>query len=192
MKIVLALIAFVSAFAEPYSYTITEHPYRFSTYYEMQGKNGFEGRGIKNFAPIRTSYLLQDANGLEQAQGVVQTFSLGALFAWGKDIDIYDPAGRRIGFIDGEVLTTASAKYSFYDESNRWVATAYLDYSCSGFVLTSSQNERTIGHLKRKFVDNATDFWEVTIYDPGAIDLRLVRIFSIFAVDYQSYFREDR
>lgn len=36
-----------SLFAEPYTYTITEHPYHFSTYFEMQGKNGFEGRAVK-------------------------------------------------------------------------------------------------------------------------------------------------
>ena len=32
--------------ADPYAYTIVEHPYRFSTYFEMQGKKGFEGKSI--------------------------------------------------------------------------------------------------------------------------------------------------
>ncbi len=188
------LFSFVAliGFAEPITYTIVEHPYRFSTYFEMQGKNGFEGRAIKNTLAVRTAYDLYDAAGAYQAQGVIQALSLGSLFAWGKDIDIYDPMGKQIGFIDGQALTTASAKYTFYNNKNIAVATAYLDYSCSGFVVMAHPGERTIAHLRRIFVDNVVDHWDVTLYEPQAIDMRMLKVFSAFAIDFQEYFKEDK
>lgn len=195
MKQVLGILLSLFSFwgdAEPFSYTIVEHPYRFSTYFEMQGKNGFEGRAIKNTLAVRTAYDLYDAAGIYQAQGVVQALSLGSLFAWGKDIDVYDPQGKQIGFIDGEALTTASAKYTFYNEKNVSVATAYLDYSCSGFVVMAKPGERTIAHLRRIFVDHVVDHWDVTLYEPQAIDMRLLKVFSAFAIDFQEYFKEDK
>lgn len=157
----------------------------------MQGKSGFIGRGIKKSLTVRTTYDLYDANGEHEAQGIVQAVSLGALFATCKDIDIYDPTGERLGFIDGEVLTTASAKYTFYNQENEPVATAYLDYSCSGFILMEYKTERTIGHLRRNFVENVTDNWDIKLYEPNVIDMRVLKIFSIFAIDFQEYFKED-
>jgi len=186
----LAAVFCTQAFADPYSYTVTEHPYRFSTYFEMQGKNGFEGRAIKSALTARTTYDLYDAAGVYEAQGIVQALSLGSLFAWGKDIDVYDAKGIQIGFIDGQALTTASAKYSFYDGSNKLLAIAYLDYQCSGFVVMAG--ERTIAHLRRNFVEHVTDHWDIKLYDPSAIDLRLLKVFSAFAIDYQEYFKEDK
>lgn len=182
----------LSGFAEPYSYSILEHPYRFSTYFEMRSQNGFEGRAIKSNLVLRTSYDLYDSVGNLEARGIFQTLSLGSLFAWGKDIDVYDTLDHRIGLIDGEVLTTANAKYTFYDGNNQRVAIAYLDRACSGFVILSAQGERTIAHLKRNFVADTLDHWDIVLYEPQALDLRLLKIFSTFAIDYQEYFKEDR
>lgn len=187
----LFFFCYAAVFADPYTYTIVEHPYRFSTYFEMQGKNGFEGRAIKNTLAVRTAYDIYDAAGTYQARGVIQALSLGSLFAWGKDIDVYDVSGKQIGFIDGQALTTASAKYTFYNEKNVAVATAYLDYSCSGFVVMASPGERTIAHLRRNFVDNVTDHWSITLYEREVIDMRVFKVFSAFAIDHQEYFKED-
>lgn len=181
----------LAVFGSPLSYSVVEHPYRFSTYFEMQGKNGFEGRAIKNSFALRTVYDLYDSAGNYQAQGIIQSLSLGSVFAWGKDIDIYDDLGKPIGFIDGEVLTTASAKYTIYNEKKEWVATAYLDYSCNGFVVMAAKGERTIANLRRNFVSNVTDHWDVVLFEPEAIDLRILKVFSSFAIDYQEYFKED-
>lgn len=192
MKFLFALLMSSALLAEPYKYQIVEHPYTFSTYFEMQGQNGFEGRSIKNKATVRTTYDLYDSDGAYKAQAIVQLISLGSLNAWGKDMDIYDDKARKIGFIDGVLLTTASAKYCFYDEKDEWVATAYLDSACSGFIITSAKNERTIANMRRNFVDNTVDYWDITIYEPGVVDMRLLKLFSTFAIDYQEYFKEDK
>jgi len=185
------MLCSLALFAEPYSYTIVEHPYRFSTYFEMQGKDGFVGRAVKSSLAVRTTYDLYDKNGDFEAQGIVQAVSLGSIFASCKDIDVYDDKGNKIGFIDGEVLTTASAKYTFYDARDVAIATAYLDYSCSGFTVMSKKGERTIANLRRNFVENVNDHWDITLFEPNTIDLRMLKVFSTFAIDFQEYFKED-
>jgi hypothetical protein len=191
-KILLCLSLIFQMFADPYTYSIIEHPYRFSTDYEMQGKNGFEGRAIKKKLAVQTSYELYDAAGNYEGYGTVQILSLGAIFAWAKDIDVYDAQGQKIGFIDGQALTTASAKYTFYDGNDVELATAYLDYGCNGFVVSLAQGQRTIANLRRNFVEHVSDFWDVTLFEPGALDTRLLKVFSAFALDNQAYFKEDK
>lgn len=191
IQLVFSLMC-VGIFADPFTYTITEHPYRFSTYFDMHNAKGYVGRVVKSHLSARTSYDLYDALGNFEGKATVQACSLGALFVWAKDIDVYDEKNEKIGFIDGEALTTASAKYSFYNQKNERVATAYLDYSCSGFILTAEKGGRTLGLFKRNFVLDVTDFWDIAIYEPEAIDLRLIKAFSAFAIDYQEYFKEDR
>lgn len=94
--------------------------------------------------------------------------------------------------IEGKAFTTAQAKFNFYDQNDRLVGVAYLDYDKSVFTLmNSSQNERNLGILKRHFIPGATDDWEVVLYDVESLDLRLFKIFSAFAVDHQDYFKKD-
>ncbi|NGX60770.1 MAG: hypothetical protein K940chlam9_00238 [Chlamydiae bacterium] len=50
-------------------------------------------------------------------------------------------------------------------------------------IVDPSKNERLIAHCKRNLVD-----WEITIYDTGTVDMRILKIFSAFLVDYQDYF----
>ena len=190
LKSLLLLISY-QAWSQPYSYTITESPYLFSTYFEMQGKDLYEGRVVKNHINLRTVYNLFDHNGLNEAQGICQILSLGALYPWAKDIDVYDAKGEKIGFIDGQLLTTTTAKYNFYDECDQYVASAYLDASSSGFIIMG-ENERTIARLKRNFILDDIDSWEVDHYDQDILDPRILKIFSAFSIDFQEYFKEDK
>lgn len=194
MRFLLLLLFALPAFARPtpvpYSYTITESPYYFSTYFEMRGKNRYEGRVIKEHLNFRTTYDLYDPDGRYEGQGVCQILSLGAIYPWAKDIDIYDERGARIGFIDGQFLTLTTAKYNLYHEYDGLVATAYLDRSSSGFTVMDAQ-ERTIAFLKRNFVQGDIDSWQVVQYDPGGLDQRILKIFSAFAIDFQEYFKEN-
>ena len=178
------------AWASPLSYTITKNVYLFSTYLELDGNDSYEGRVIKNHLSIRTIYDLYGRNGEYEAQGVCQILSLGALFPWAKDIDVYDANGNRIGFIDGQLLTTTAAKYSFYNQSNEIVANAYLDWNCSAFTIMTP-NEKIVARLKRSFVLEDIDSWKVVAYDSELLDLRIIKVFSSFVIDSQGYFKED-
>jgi len=187
-----SIICFLSAQAWscPLSYSITKNVYLFSTYFEMEGNDWYEGRVIKNHINIRTVYDLYDRCGGHEGQGICQILSLGTLFSWAKDIDIYDAEGARIGFIDGQLLTTTAAKYGFYNQSNELVANAYLDWNCSAFTIMTP-SERTIARLKRTFILNDIDSWEVVAYEPELLDLRILKVFSSFVIDCQGDFKED-
>lgn len=176
---------------EPFSYAISESQYLWSTYFEMQGIDRYIGRVVKNHYNVRTVYDLYDFKNAFEAQGVCQFLSLGALYPWAKDIDVYDERGVKIGFIDGQLLTTAAAKYGFYNNMDELVANAYLDAQSSGFTIMTP-DERTIARYKRNFVQDDLDFWNIDIYDSDEVDLRLLKIFSGFAIDFQEFFKEDK
>lgn len=192
MKTKLLFLAFLPLFCaslvagEKLNYTITAHPYRFSTYYEMDGSNGYEGRAVKNAISIHTCYELYDANGTYVAEGVCRILSLGALFSWAREIDVYDEAHNKIGFIDGQAWTTASAKYAISDATGHLIAYAYLDYNAAGFTITdTTKNERPIAYLKR---NKSQSDWAVTMYANSPLDVRILKVFSAFVVDYQDIF----
>lgn len=192
LSILVSLLAFASVVqAQPFSYTISESQYFWSTYFEMQGKERHYGRIVKNHYHLRTIYDLYDPMNAFEAQGICQLLSLGAVYPWAKDIDVYDNRGEKIGFIDGQFLTTAAAKYGFYDAFGALVANAYLDAQSSGFIIMAP-DERTIARFKRNYIQDDLDFWNIDIYDSSAIDLRLLKIFSGFAIDFQEFFKEDR
>lgn len=180
-------LLFTSLFAgEKLNYTITAHPYRFSTYYEMDGSQGYEGRAIKNAISIHTCYELYDANGTYVAEGVCRILSLGALFSWAREIDVYDETHNFIGLIDGQTWTSASAKYTISDATGRLVAYAYLDYNSAGFTITdTTKAEKPIAYLKRNFSQGD---WQVTMYANSPLDVRILKVFSAFVIDYQDVF----
>ena len=179
--------------AEPLNYTITEKDYRFSTYFEMQSKDRYVGTLIKKKYEVRTSYELYDPIGNYEGKGICRALSLGALFAWAKEIDVYDQDGNTLGMIDGQAFTAANAKYSLYDAAGNLLGIAYLDYGSSSFVIVDPSNgKQVLGQLKRNFVQNTLDYWDVVLYDTAAIDVRILKVFSAFAIDFQEYFKEDK
>lgn len=195
--ITFSVVAFflfsIQAFANfPLSYIVVKNPYRFSVYFEFAGKEQSEGRVIKNCFHIRTTYDLYDAFGDYEAQGICRALSLGAIYTWAKKIDVYDSLGNKIGLIAGDVISTAKAQFSIYDASDSLIGTAYLDYDSSSFTLFDPfEGTKTIGILKRNFVENATDEWKVVLYDSENFDCRLFKIFSAFVVDNEDYFKKD-
>jgi len=189
------MFCFKAAFAgEVLSYTITEKAYRFSTEFEMQSKERYLGTLVKkHFLQLRTSYDLYDPIGNFEAQGVCRILSLGAVYVWAKEIDVYDHEGYKLGMIDGQAWTAANAKFSIYDKKDNLIGIAYLDYGSSSFVIVDPANSKqVIAQLKRNFVQNTVDYWDVVLYDAASFDARILKIFSAFAIDFQEYFKEDK
>lgn len=179
-------------FSENLSYTITEKNYLFSKEFEMQSKDFYFGTLIKTKFSIHSQYNLYNPQGNYEGQGICRILSLGAICAWAKELDIYDVEGNKIGMIDGQALTSAKAKYSFYDSTDSLVGIAYLDYGSLSFRIVHPSNDHLVlALLKRNFVENTVDNWDITIYATEAIDSRILKIFSAFAVDFQSSFKED-
>jgi hypothetical protein len=171
----------ISQFSE--SYTISPLPQGESVYGPT-----YTGVVKKSAFRIRTNYDLSDQNGW-QATGITRILSMGMMYSWATDIDIYDTRNVKIGFIDGSIATVESARYDLYsyDEEGQaiqvGVALANVDFT--NFSISTPGNYLPIGELNRDLKNN---FWTVTITEPGVIDDRIIRIFAGFVVNYQDKF----
>ena len=188
--LLILFIAGVQAWPCSILYTITKNVYFGCTYFEMDGKDQYEGRVAKNHFSLRSIYDLYDPLGKYEAQGICRLLSLGALAASFGEIDVYDASGALIGFIEGRLWTVSAAKFSFYNSFNEPIANAYLDWNCSSFTIISL-NGQTIARLKRIFVRDDIDHWEVAIYKPELLDARVIKVFSSYTIDKHGYFKED-
>jgi len=177
--------------ALPYELKIQRKDYRFSTYFEIDSDDTYRGSVKKSRFRVRTNYDLSNQYGW-QATGICRLLTLGALYTWATEIDIYDTEGSWIGMIDGQVMTTAAARFSLYNEDSELAGIAYLDKNCQGVTITSPDNEAyTIAKFDRIYVLDKVDDWEVSVFDPTRIDDRLIRIFAAFILDHQSEFKAD-
>lgn len=188
---ILLLLCCMHMAAAARSFTVIEHPYRFSTYFEMQGKETYEGRVVKNAISVRTVYDLYNKEAEYIGQGICRLLSLGSIYPWARMVDLYDASGNTIGLIEGRVITTAKASYNLYDASGNNVGVAYLNLDCSSFTIHDAK-ERVIANLKRNFTSKAIDSWDVTIFDINNLDERILKLFAVFAVDHQEYFKADK
>lgn len=176
---------------QAYSFLVTCKDYGMSSEFEIQSGHVPPGRIKKSIFRVRSNYDLADEHGW-QATGITRFFSLGSLFHWARQIDVYNTDWQYIGNISGTVLTTASACYSFYDEEDKCVGHAYVDKQCRGVSIHHPEMEsRIIAQLKRHFEIGVKDEWETFVYEPSQIDFRILRIFSAFICDLQSKFKED-
>lgn len=174
-----------------YSFSISKKTYMFSTVFEIDSPELGASQLVKNKISLNTKYSLESDKGIE-AVGTARILSMGSLFAWAKDIDIYDQKGAYVGMIDGEALTTAEAKFSFYDDQGNQVGIAYLDENKVGFTLVHPEKPaRVIARFSREYVPGTIDSWNVKVYHGEDIDMRLIKIFSAFAIDSQAEFKED-
>ncbi len=139
------------------------------------------------FTP-RYYYDLVDANNQLQVRGITRAFSLGMLFAWGMEIDLYD-ADHYIGMIQGKIFTSSRAKFVFYNGAGDAVANAYLNDETCNFLIVSAQNEgAVIAELKGKAYGDSA-IWEMKpMKYPLNMDERALQIFAGFVSDYQKDF----
>lgn len=172
---------------------IKRNDYTFSTVFEMISKDGLLGTAAKSVFRITTHYDLYDVGGNYEGQGACRFFCLGLFYTWGTEIDIYDAEGFTIGVIDGQAATSESGKFSIYDAEGNRLGIAYLDQNCSSFSIVHPDNSsRHLARLSRNFLENNVDCWDVIIYEPNAIPLKVIKVFAAFACDTQGKFKKDK
>lgn len=179
----------------PYEFVIKKNVSKFSETYVIsppaKGMSSSEptypGTVKKSAFRIRTNYDLSNQNGW-QATGITRLLSMGVLYSWATDIDIYDTRQVKIGMIDGSIATIESARYDIYsyDEQGRatqvGVALASADFT--RFSITSP-DYLPIAEMNR---DKQNNTWTVTVTAPEIIDDRIIRIFAGFVTNYQDKF----
>lgn len=173
-------------------YRVTRSDYTFSTVFDMALGKTYLGCVVKTPFHLTTHYDAYDRLGVYEGQGICRLFCLGVFYIWGTEIDVYNINGEKVGFIDGQLVSSEPAKFSFYTASGQRAAIAYLDQNSAGFSLIDPNNPaRIFARLTRNFIIDAIDNWEVMIYDSERIDPRLVKIFAAFVCDTQNKFKAD-
>lgn len=176
---------------ESLNYRVSRNDYYFSTIFDMSTDKQSMGSVLKSVFHLTTHYDAYDCFGLYEGQGICRFFCLGLFYTWGTEIDVYDADGNRIGLIDGQVMTAEPAKFSFYADGN-CAAIGYLDQNCMGFSLVDPKNPTfVLAQLKRNFILDTVDNWDVMIYHPELLPPRLVKIFAAFVCDTQHKFKPD-
>lgn len=176
---------------ENYQFTIRKKDYLFQTNFELDFSTLPPCDIVKNKISITTCYQLESERGYE-GYARARLASLGSIYAWAKDLDLYDANEQYLGMIDGEMLTTAEAKFSFYDYDGVKLAIAYLDQDKTGFTLVHPDKPgRVIARMQRQYVLNTPDFWEIKVYHGKDLDIRFIKSFAAFAVDSQDLFKKD-
>lgn len=180
------------SFAASESFKVYEQDYMFSKVFEMSSNEGLSGSVCKSFFRVRTNYDLYDRKGEFEAMGICRVLTLGLIYSWATEMDIYGQNGQYIGLVDGQMMTTAEAKFSLYDASLNRIGIVYLDETFVSFTIVDPNNERhVLASLKRNFIADTVDNWDVNIYEKEAVDLRMIKIFAAFAVDTQKAFKAD-
>lgn len=136
----------------------------------------------------RYYYDLFDSQGNFQARGITRFLSLGTLFSWGIQIDLYD-AESFIGMIDGKVFTKARAKFVFYNNIGDSIGVAYLNNENADFIIVSPKDEATIlADLKGKAFGDLSSWEMKSFHQPSLFDERLLKVFAAFVADYHARF----
>ena len=181
-----------SADEETLHYHVTRSDYTFSSVFDIASEKSNFGSIIKSVFHISTHYDSYDRFGLYDGQGICRIVTLGLIYTWGTEIDIYDANGDRIGLIDGQVISAEPAKFSFYDAEGNRIFIAYLDKNCMSFTLVDPNNSAFIlAHLTRNFIPNIIDNWDVSLYRPELLPKLFLKVFAAFACDTQHKFKPD-
>ncbi|MCD6038933.1 MAG: hypothetical protein K0S27_333 [Gammaproteobacteria bacterium] len=177
--------------SNPYTFSITKHIYKLAEMYQIKSfqDETYPGTVKKSAFRVRTNYDLSNAEGW-QATGITRIASLGTIYPWAKEIDIYDTRGVKIAFIDGEFATLESAKFTLYEYDEvghaMLIGFAYASKDFTHFAVVPSMNDpRPLAELNSN-PDGQS--WNVTVHYPEKIDDRLIRIFAGFVLDYQYKF----
>ncbi len=180
-----------AACGEVFAFDVHQRNYLLSTVFELHSKERFLGSIVKESLNVRTQYDLYNEAGTLQGAGVCRLLTLGVVFSWACEIDVYDQNKELVGVIDGQVATSAAAKFSIYDAAGTRVGIAYLDRTNAAFTIVDPVNElRHLASFRRNFVQNIVDHWDVKVYS-DAVDIRLIKVFAGFAIDSQDHFKKD-
>ena len=140
------------------------------------------------FTP-RYYYDVYNSNDNFVMRGITRAFSLGLLFNWGIEMDLYDASEQHVGMICGEFWSSSRAKFAFYDLNGRIIAHAYLNDESCNFMLVSNENEKKpLAEFKGKVYGDAS-MWEMKPKSaPIHVEESALYIFAAFISDFQRSF----
>lgn len=170
-----------------YYLTLSEH--HFYTEFNIQDEKKSWGTVTKSFFHIGAHYDSYDRFGLYEGRGTCQFFSLGTLYTWATEIDLYDDNGDYVGLIHGEVSSAKSGKFRFFNEKGDEFAVGHLDENKTTFSLWDANDSSILlATLILNRGEESIKNWEIMIYRPDQISHHMVKIFAAFVCDHQDKF----
>ncbi len=203
MKFITSLLASMLVLSQGFSaptdepaenWRVIKNSPLFSTSADFDFKNGNSsvGRVVRTglLCP-RYYYDLYSVQDNFEARGITRFFSLGFLFSWGVEIDIYDASSRYLGLIQGQTLTKARAKFMFYGPMGETRGIAYLNSEKANLLIVSPLDESVVLAELTGDAYGDVSSWAVKLnHRLLEVDSRLLKIFSAFVADYHSSFKE--
>lgn len=186
----LSLCSSISAAEEGLiCYEVKRHDYPYSSVFEMTFGQEIVASALKSPFHMTTQYDLYNSQGVFEGKGVCRLLSLGVIYSWGTEIDIYDEDDNYIGMIDGLVATSEPAKFCIYNCEGKCIGIAYLDKACTTFtIIDPNYPALLLAKLTRNFIDGHLDNWRVEHYEPLLVGPKVIQIFASFACDSQGKF----
>ncbi len=170
---------------EPYFYRVRVDSHFFSIDFEMESDWYTFGEIKKASFGFRAGYYLYNPEGKYRGYAFSRFFCLGAFFNWAAQMDIYDEEGKKIGSFEGEKTKEELIRFQLMNEEEEVIAFAYVDATGTGVSLVEPDQENyTIAIFSRDLSVGTQDIWEAHVYDPLAVDPRIMKLFSAFIADH--------
>lgn len=147
---------------------------------EIKSGDTTYGRVTERFWAWSKSFYYDDAQGRRVAEARARILALGST------VDVTDGAGNKIGTIKEEILKSLLKVWTTYkllDANDRQVASSEKVELFSTEITLKAPDGRSIALLRRGFKENLlrfTDRWDVSVYEPGRIDSRLLVMITAF------------
>jgi len=194
---ILLLFAYISAFSDltrlPSEFYVVERFLSFSSSFDVSTDLEPFASARKQCFSLTSSFDLVDMHERPLASASAHFIALGTV------VDIFDPEGEKIGWIEEEIFRIFPwAEYRVFNNENQIVAIAKMNFWGTEFELYHPDDETEIyATISRPFIKFIRDYWTVQInnmeiFEDGTIDPRLLVILAIYQTDKDNrdYYRK--
>ncbi|MBI5202249.1 MAG: hypothetical protein HY925_11725 [Elusimicrobia bacterium] len=166
--------------ALPATFTLREKFFTIMDALEVKAGEQSFGKITERFWSLSKAFYWDDAQGKRVAEARARILALGST------VDVTDGAGVKIGQVKEEILKSLFKVWTTYeikDANGRKIASSEKIELFSTEVTLKGPDGRSIALLRRGFKENLfrfTDRWDITVYEPGKIDSRMLVMICAF------------
>lgn len=174
----------------PDEFRVTERFLALASTFDVSADLGAFAVAKKEWLALTPTYRLEDCEGNVLATG------RGRFFSWGTVVDFADAEGIFLGKIEEVTWRFIPwAEYRIYDQEDRFVALAKMNYWGTHFDLFHpNEPDAVYATIARPYIRLFRDTWTVQVFHPeifeeGPIDPRLLILLAVFQTDKDNLYR---
>jgi uncharacterized protein YxjI len=161
----------------PAEFTIKERVLSFTDTFDIVSSGKKLGVISQKILSLTRSFKYKDADGNLVAE------ARSRILSWGTHIDVTDDLGQPIGGIKEQVFKSFFKVYTVYsilDAQGQEIATSEkVDWLGTKVTLSDHQG-RQIATLQRPWINIFSDHWDAKVYDPKAVDSRVMVMIAAY------------